>query len=483
MSRNSEGCKRSCVFHVRYVRTYLHCAFICTYIRTYIVYVGTKARHFFVSFPVLFFFLTAERRRPFRQHRQFHHQTIMSSEEEESSCWLTYVALVSGPTIAFVYAIAVWIMYATTHECTWGSKVSSLSLRLALVVATVAAAIGVCQKSDHRGNNSLATLVPIGVVLWVVSGSLMYWTRIYDVVGVAKPPFYGARHLHGKIVLITGANSGIGKETTTQLAHMGATVYLLCRSEARAKQAVEDILTKSNAGADSTSTTIDASQLIVLPLDLGDLASIRTAVDLLKIDKVDILINNAGLMMGQHTKSKNDGLEMMMQANHLGHFLLTNLLLDKKLLTKEARILNVTSCTYSLSTKGFDFDDIMCESTRPYTLFGQYSMTKLANVLSTKELSRRLSREVLDEKSVFAIHPGLVRTNITSNMQWYLRVPNAMSAWVVATLQKTPSQGAYSSVYCAAAPIDQLPSSGSYIINCQAYPTTKFANSPEVRTE
>jgi NAD(P)-dependent dehydrogenase (short-subunit alcohol dehydrogenase family) len=404
-----------------------------------------------------------------------------SSEEEDSSCWLNYVALASGPTIAFVYAISVWITYATTHECTWGSKVSSLSLRLAFVVATVAAAIGLCQgqKTDHQGNNNLSTMLPIGAVLWVVSGYLMHCTRIYDVVGVAKPPFYGARHLHGKIVLITGANSGIGKETTTQLARMGATVYLLCRSEARAKQAVEDIIKKSNAGADTT-TTVDASQFVVLPMDLGDLASIRTAVDLLTIDKVDILINNAGLMMGKHTKSKNDGLEMMMQANHLGHFLLTNLLLDKKLLTKEARILNVTSSTYALSTNGFDFDDIMCESTRPYTLFGQYSMTKLANILCTKELSRRLC---LEEKNVFAIHPGIVRTNITSNMQWYLKVPNAMSAWFVATLQKTPSQGAYSSVYCAAAPIDQLPSSGSYITNCQAYPTTKFADSPEVRTE
>ena len=77
------------------------------------------------------------------------------------------------------------------------------------------------------------------------------------------------------------------------------------------------------------------------------------------------------------------------------------------------------------------------------------------------------------------MHPGIVRTNMTSNMNWYWRVPNGMFAWYVATMQKTPQEGAYGSVFCAAAPTDQLPPTGSYMINCKPYLTNKFADSPD----
>jgi hypothetical protein len=103
---------------------------------------------------------------------------------------------------------------------------------------------------------------------------------------------------------------------------------------------------------------------------------------------------------------------------------------------------------------------------------GQYSQTKLANVLYSKELARRYLT-----LSVYAVHPGIVRTNVTSNMVWYLRIPNNLFSWYIASIQKTSTQGAYSSVFCAAAPMDRLPTSGSVIHNCKLQATTDVAES------
>jgi NAD(P)-dependent dehydrogenase (short-subunit alcohol dehydrogenase family) len=336
--------------------------------------------------------------------------------------------------------------------------------RTSWLVASVASSVGLCQADQ----TTLAAVLPLGVFFCSVSMVLCRWTRVYDVVGVSEAPFYGSRHLQHKNVLITGANSGIGKETAIQLASMGATVYLLCRSTTRAQQAVDDILRQY-------SQTIQPEQLQVVEMDLGDLASIRRAVsNPLKGVEVHVLVNNAGLMMGTKTLSK-DGMEMMMQANHLGHFLLTRLLLDRNnQMAKDARILNLTSSTYQLVETGFDFSDIMCDTRRKYTLFGQYAQTKLANILFSKELARRYPNH-----PVYAVHPGLVRTNVTSNMPWIRQTLNHMFAWFVASLQKIPSQGAYSNVLCAAGPLEQLPPSGSYIFNCQAQATTKAADSPQ----
>ena len=396
----------------------------------------------------------------------------------------SYALWIVGPFVAWMYGISVWIMYSMFHECSWTSKLPSVALRTSWLVAAVACAIGVCQSRGETGETA-AMVVPLTVVFVVGSAVLCRWTRLYDVVGVAcataKAPFYGRTHLQGSNVLITGANSGIGKETALQLASMGATVYFLCRSTSRAQQAVDDILRADPA--------LERSRLKVVAMDLGDLDSIRKAVaNDLKGVPVHVLINNAGLMMGTKTLS-NDGMELMMQANHLGHFLLTRLLLDSKQLKVEAsddfvsRIINVTSSTYRLvdGNKGFDFDNMMCDDTvqprRPYTLFGQYAQTKLANILFTKELAKRYP-----SLRVYAVHPGLVRTNVTTHMPWNLQTLNRIFAAYVAQLQKRPCQGAYSSVYCAAAPPILLAStmihSGSYVVNCQDQPVTKAAQSP-----
>jgi NAD(P)-dependent dehydrogenase (short-subunit alcohol dehydrogenase family) len=331
-------------------------------------------------------------------------------------------------------------------------------------------------------------------------------TRQKDVVGITESqiPYYGPKALSGQIIVVTGANSGVGKETVRQCASMGATVVLLCRSKSKAQEAIDDILLNpvDSTATPSGSSKISKEQLIFIPMDLSHFDSIHRAVDDIrqllsssegadkteKKKKVNVLVNNAGLMMGTQTFSRYDNLEVMMQANHLGHYLLTRLLIDQQLLDTEngGRIINLTSSTYEFSSQGFDFDDIFCTRNRKYTLFGQYSMTKLANILMIKALHQRYSStssSSSDDSSpknllVYAVHPGIVRTNVTSNMQWYWQLPNTIFAVIVRTLQKTPSEGAYSTVFCAVCPPKQLPPNGSYIVNCRAHPTLDCANSP-----
>ncbi|KAG7341443.1 short chain dehydrogenase/reductase oxidoreductase [Nitzschia inconspicua] len=417
--------------------------------------------------------------------------------EDRSVClWLSMPLLSLGPFLALLYTICVWLTYAINGEIPWSSKGTAMSIRLSLLVVSVAIALGLCHqttidKQDNvnqsilNSNNtwSILVLAVATILLGGISVYCMVQTRQNDVVGISKVPFYGSQSLKGKLILITGANNGIGKETAHQLALMGATVVLLCRSVSRAESAVQELLQRS-----TTSNNISKQQFVIIPLDLGDFASIHAAVKIFKDrfpnQTVDVLINNAGLMMGNPTLS-NDGLELMMQANHLGHFLLTKLLLDQKLLPvannsgSPSRVINLTSSTYTMSHSrgGFDFQDMFCDKgIRPYTLFGQYSMTKLANILFTKQLSRKYETQSLQ---VFAVHPGIVRTNVTSNMNWYWRIPNDLFAIFVAMLQKTPAEGAYSTVFVAAAPEADLPPSGSYIVNCQAHPTLAIANSLE----
>jgi NAD(P)-dependent dehydrogenase (short-subunit alcohol dehydrogenase family) len=201
-------------------------------------------------------------------------------------------------------------------------------------------------------------------------------------------------------------------------------------------------------------------------------------------------------MMGTQSTTK-DGLETMMQANHLGHFLLMKLMLEKGMLKTKgdgskssdepSRVCILTSSTYlfAASTSGFDFVDPYCSNgKREYTLFGQYSMTKLANLLISKELARRYNTggasETESALAVFAVHPGIVRTNVTSNMNWYYRLGNEMFAWIVKAIQKTAAEGAYSTVYTVAAPLAEIPfwRKGSYVVNCKEQAANDYVEGP-----
>jgi retinol dehydrogenase 12 len=460
-----------------------------------------------------------------------------SSSSTSTSSWkiiiitlLLSVLIVIPPLVALLYTICVWLTYAINHEIKWTSKLTSIFKRLIFVIASIGVTAGLAlgnnqlllQIDDNNINNdntsvwprfilSLSTIV-IGTISLSVSWMFIKQTRRDDVVGVPVdliiPPFYGCDKLKDQIIVVTGANSGVGKETTRQLASMGATVVLLCRSPRKAQEAIDDILMSSTSTTNSSnSTPISRQQLVFIPMDLSHFESIHCAVDQLRREVllheksktkrlVNVLINNAGLMMGRQTLSKHDKLEMMMQANHLGHYLLTRLLIDQGLLDTQSgngRVINLTSSTYEFSATGrpnggygFDFDDMFCDQgLRPYTLFGQYSMTKLANILMIKELHHLYGgngdngNDNDDKLLVYAVHPGIVRTNVTSHMQWYWQLPNQIFAVIVKQLQKTPTEGAYSTVFCASASCDddRLPPNGSYVVNCQSYPTLDCANS------
>lgn len=397
--------------------------------------------------------------------------------------------VMSGPVLSWMYSVIVWITYAVTKECRWSDKLSGIGLRTAWVVCALSWSMEYYKNNSPSDNNESSNgdsmesscLVPPSVAVtilfgWLLSIYLCYLTRIREVVGFEKQPFFGENHLRGQVIVITGANQGIGKETVYQLACMGATkIFMLCRSPQRAAAARKELLERE-------SNKLQPSQLEVIPMDLGSYASVRNAVDTLQeklksipTKKIRVLINNAGLMMGTQTTSV-DGHDLMMQANHLGHFLLTNLLIQNNMLEGDnVRILTISSSTHELATS-VDFDDFFCTGSRPYTLFGQYSMSKLANILFAKELARHRFEKNLQFRS-YAIHPGIVRTNVTSNMQWYWRVPNLCFGLIVASLQKIPSEGAYSQVHMAAAPLDMLPENGSYISNGKVYQSSTASES------
>ena len=347
------------------------------------------------------------------------------------------------PFIAFVYAISSALFLPFFRECPWTTHLSPVVLRISLMVGFLAVAI----PFDEKGN-----FVLLGVICFTLSGYLLVQTRIHVVEGGSAPTL---SRMERKVVLITGANTGIGKETAIQLGLKGAQLILACRSAGKAESAKNDIvdyLLKHKP--EDPVEPVD-----ILLMDLSSLASVKKAVTELekKKIKVDVLILNAGVMMGTQVMTE-DGYELVMQANHLGHYLLTRLLLDRGMLnTNNGRVLVVTSSTYSFA-KSIDLKDLFCTKGRKYTLFGQYEMSKLANILFVKELDRRFPNLF-----TAAVHPGLVRTDVVRNMQWYLYYPNIVFAFALQTLQKTPEQGAWCTSYLAA-PIKDLVS-GEYWVN------------------
>jgi NAD(P)-dependent dehydrogenase (short-subunit alcohol dehydrogenase family) len=171
-------------------------------------------------------------------------------------------------------------------------------------------------------------------------------------------------------------------------------------------------------------------------------------------------------MLGNHQTSV-DGYELTMASNHLGHFLLTQLLIPFLRRSKDPRIIQVTSSTYVLANKGIDLEDLFCtRGRRKYTLFGQYAQSKLANILFSLEFHRRELQHPHTHPhiAIFNVHPGLVRTDVVRNMPWYLKYPNTVFGFVLALLQKTPEAGAYTSTYCATSPGLQE-KSGCYFVN------------------
>ena len=392
------------------------------------------------------------------------------------------------PTLSLLYIISVQSFLAGWHECSWTYLAKPITLRLALVVVAIAIGIAIPSSTTTSNDNdwlNVKYLFPT-ILLSIISIITIYRTRKIFVQG-PKPTF---KNMDEKVVLITGSNAGIGKETARQLLIMGATVIMACRSEKRAKEAMDDILRSIHVKRnddDEKSQKSAKDRLIFLPCDVSDFNSVREAVSTFQKMNLplDVLINNAGIMMGQRktTTGDDNGLELTMACNHLGHFLLTNLLLPTMRKQKDSRVVIVTSSTYVLASDGIDLKDLNCEQ-KKYTMFSQYAQSKLANILMGKELLRREQAMMVksDEKyspvSVFMVHPGLVRTDVVRNMPWYLKYPNILFSFILTTLQKSPAAGAYTNVFCATSD-EAKQFNGEYLSNSESFPTNDFANNKD----
>ena len=259
--------------------------------------------------------------------------------------------------------------------------------------------------------------------------------------------------LSGKTFLVTGGNTGIGLATATALARDGGRVYIACRSAAAGSAAVSAI------------TVATGSQTVwMLPLDLASLASVRecAAEFLARDEPLHVLVNNAGV--GGQRGLTQDGFELHFGVNHLGHFALTSLLLDRlKASGPGARIVNVSSEAH-YAAPGIDFDALR-RRTRSFTGMREYAVSKLGNVLFTQELARRLAGWSLPTGKYsagvtsYALHPGVVASDIWRRVPWPARA-------VITRRMLTIDQGAVTSVYCATSP-SVATESGQFYDKCQ----------------
>lgn len=250
--------------------------------------------------------------------------------------------------------------------------------------------------------------------------------------------------LNGKTVIITGANTGIGKETALDLAKRGARVILACRD-----------VEKGNEVAVGIRVETHNPQVLVHKLDLSSVASIREFAERInkEEEKLNILINNAGVMTCPFSKTA-EGFEMQFGVNHLGHFLLTHLLEDLIKRSAPARIINVSSLAHAYGS--IHFEDPNYER-RSYSRHGAYCQSKLANVMFTREHARRLKGTGV---TVNSLHPGSVMTDL----QRHVGVVHAMQR-ILWPLSKTAAQGAQTSIHCAVA--EELANvTGVYFSDC-----------------
>jgi NAD(P)-dependent dehydrogenase (short-subunit alcohol dehydrogenase family) len=204
--------------------------------------------------------------------------------------------------------------------------------------------------------------------------------------------------LTGKVIIVTGANSGLGFEATKVFAKNNATVVMACRN-----------LERANASIQKIKEEIPNANLHLIQLDLSDLSTVDTFVESFKksYSKLDVLLNNAGIMAIPYQLTK-DGFETQNGVNHLGHFVLTSKLFDVLKSTKNSRIVNVASMAHKFGK--MDFDNYLFEKGK-YSKWRSYGRSKLSNLLFTYELDRRIKEQNIDIK-VFAAHPGVSSTEL-----------------------------------------------------------------------
>ena len=258
--------------------------------------------------------------------------------------------------------------------------------------------------------------------------------------------------MQGEIVIVTGANAGIGKATAAALADKGATVVLACRSKERGETALNEL------------SCVNGRCFALMQLDLADLDSIRAfaAAFAERYGRLDVLINNAGILGGRRTTTKQ-GFEMAFGVNYLGAFLLTMLLLPLLEQSEQGRVVMMTSVAHGWVD--VRFDDL--NYTHGYNRFLAYGHSKLCNLLFARTLTQKL-RARGSRVTINAVHPGIVATDIVVN-----RVTGRFR-WVADLMRLfflSCDEGAETSVYLASEPsLSRV--SGEYFVNCKIEPSS-----------
>ncbi len=309
-----------------------------------------------------------------------------------------------------------------------------------------------------------------------------------------------------KLVLITGGNAGLGLESTKRLVTAGATVVFTSRDEAKGKKALEEIneylRTHQEPQQDNdvavTTTIPFRGKVLMTTLDLCDLENVKSFRDRFvktlgesgggndtKI-KIDVLMNNAGVMAIPDKRLTKDGYEKTFQTNHLGHFALTSTLLP--LLANDARIVNVSSLAYMIASKnGLEIDNLNGE--KEYGPWSSYGQSKLENILFTNELQRRLqTSEKYSQKNImtFSLHPGAVQTDlaryIIGEEKFQSMKENGFGSWQeklfmegLSKFIKTVQEGASTQIYLAASSNIRPNMAGFFFNDGEGMPLPGFA--------
>ena len=263
--------------------------------------------------------------------------------------------------------------------------------------------------------------------------------------------------LAGRVALVTGANTGIGRVAARELARQGAQVFVACRSAERAAGVLDDIHAVGGRGE-------------FIALDLGDLASVRrcAAEFLGKNLPLHLLINNAGLA-GAHGLTAS-GFELAFGTNHIGHFLLTQLLLERLRTSAPARIVNVSSRAHYRSP-AIDWEALR-QPTQSRSGLPEYSVSKLANALFSAELGRRLAGSGV---TTYALHPGVVASDVWREVPAPLR-------WLIKCFMITVEQGAATTLHCATSP-EAGAQTGLYYDQCKPRTPSRMAQDAALAAE
>jgi NAD(P)-dependent dehydrogenase (short-subunit alcohol dehydrogenase family) len=259
----------------------------------------------------------------------------------------------------------------------------------------------------------------------------------------------------GKQVMVTGCTAGLGRAAAISLAKMGATLSLVCRNRDKGEDLISEI--------QRTSGREDCELYVGEMNSLSDIRAI--AASFLKTDRpLDVLFNNAGVVMLERTTTADD-FETTFGVNHLAYFLLTVLLMDRLRGSPTARVVNTASDAYKFSGGRLNFEDLQAE--QKYSTIGAYGASKLANILFTRELARRVRDSNVTAN---AFHPGMVGSDFAKNNGWVAQV--AMT--LLKPIARSPQKGAETGIYLCTSP-EVEGRTGGYYFNCAIHDTRAAA--------